>query len=421
METSALTEQDRERSQIIRYCIDGDLTNAEAGARLHLTIRHIRRLKRAVEKHGEAGIVHGNRGQQSGRATKKNAVAAAVKFLKEKKHRDFGPTFAQEQLAKQDIVMGVETLRTLMIQKGLWKPRPRRGPAIHRAWRERMGLRGALVQFDGSYHDWFENGKEACLLAAIDDATGLILHAVFEDNEGVHAVFRFWWTYFETNGLPAVIYLDKFSTYKINHQSAVDNPELMTQFERAMKELGVRVICANSPEAKGRVERLFGTLQDRLVKEMRLCDIKDLDAGNSFLSETYLPDHNTRFAVPARQSGDAHRVLTEEMRARLPAVFSVQEQRMVHNDFTIRFKNRWLQLAATQETTVYKGDIVLVEERLDGTTHVRLKEIYLAYMELSARPERVHMLVTALTREKPQWKPPLGHPWRNAIVIRKKI
>lgn len=420
MKIIALTEQDRERYEIIHSCIDGDLTNAEAGARLRLTIRHVRRLKRAVETLGEAGVVHGSRGKESPKATKESTKTTIMKFLKEKKHCDFGPTFAQEQLAKQDILIGVETLRILMITQGLWKPRRRRGPSIHRAWRERMGLRGALVQFDGSYHDWFETGKEACLLAAVDDATSTIMHAVFEENEGVHAVFRFWWTYVETHGLPVTIYLDKFSTYKINHQSAVDNPELMTQFERAMKELGVRVICANSPEAKGRIERLFGTLQDRLVKEMRLRDIKDRDAANRFLSEEYLPDHNARFAVVARQKGDAHRILTEEMHARFPAVFSRQEQRTVHNDFTIQFKNRWLQLAATQETTVYKGDVVLVEERLDYTIHVRLKEIYLAYTELPTRPKQVPMVVTALTREKPQWKPPLGHPWRNAAVIKRK-
>ena len=412
----SLTSKDRERYDIIRACIDGDLTNAEAGARLHLTIRQVRRLKRAVEKRKEAGVVHGSRGRVSNRANDPRIVSAIVAFLKQANHRDFGPTFAQEQLAKKGIVLGIETLRTLMITEGLWKPRERRGPSVHRQWRERMSLYGELVQFDGSYHDWFENGKEECLLASVDDATGLVPRATFDENEGVHAVFRFWWRYIEEHGRPVAIYLDKFSTYKINHENAADNAEMLTQFQRAMKELNVRVICANSPEAKGRIERLFGMLQDRLVKEMRLRDIKSRDDANGYLRDEYLPDHNARFSVDARQEGDAHRPLTAEIRERLPAIFSIQSERNVNNDFTIRFKSRWFQLGATQNTTVYKSDTVMIEERLDGTICIRLKDTYLDYAELPARPERVRMRVTALTKEKPRWKPPLGHPWRKAAA-----
>jgi len=411
-----LTPEERERYDIIRACIDGDLTNAEAGARLRITIRQVRRLKRAVEEHAEAGAVHGSRGRVSNRANDPRVVSAIVSFLKHAKHRDFGPTFAKEQLAKKGIVLGVETLRTLMINEGLWKVRQRRGPAIHREWRERMGMHGELVQFDGSYHDWFEDGTEQCLLAAIDDATGVVPRAVFDENEGVHAVFRFWWEYIKEHGRPVAVYLDKFSTYKVNHKNAVDNAEMMTQFERAMRELDIKLIKANSPEAKGRIERLFGTLQDRLVKEMRLRDIDARDAANSFLDTEYLPDHNVRFAVDAQHEGDAHRPLTEKLCARLPAIFSVQSMRNVNNDFTIRFKNRWFQLSATQDTTVYKSDVVTTEERLDGTIHVRLKETYLAYTELPDRPTRVRMRVTALTKEKPRWKPPAGHPWRRAAA-----
>ena len=414
MQTS-ITPPEQERYDIIRACIDRDITNAEAGARLRLTIRQIRRLKRAVEKNGEQGVIHGNRGRTSNHATHPETAYAAIEYLVKEKHRDFGPTFAQEQLAKRGTILSVETLRTLMIKEKLWKPRRRRGPAIHREWRERVGMFGELVQFDGSYHDWFENGEEACLLAAIDDAMGEV-SAVFEDNEGVHAVFRFWWQYIERNGLPVSIYLDKFSTYKINHKNAADNAEMLTQFERAMVELGVRVICANSPEAKGRIERLFGTLQDRLVKDMRLRDIKSRDEANRHLKNEYLIDHNKRFSVTPRQEGDAHRPLTKEFRERLPSIFSIQSERLVNNDYTIRFKSRWFQLNATQDTTVYKGDTVTIEERLDGTLHIRLNNVYLAYTELPERPKRTRMLVTALTRETPRWKPPVDHPWKKAAA-----
>lgn len=410
-----LTPLERERYDCIRSCIDRDITNAEAAARLGLKIRQVQNLKRAVEKDGELGILHGSRGRSSNRATHPEITSAAIAYLEDKKHRDFGPTFAQEQLVKGGIVLGLETLRTLMIKEKLWKPKARRGPAIHREWRPRMSMKGELVQFDGSYHDWFETGEEACLLAATDDATNEV-SATFEDNEGVQAVFRFWWQYLLTHGLPVAIYLDKFSTYKVNHKHAVDNAEMLTQFERAMGELGIKVICANSPEAKGRIERLFGTLQDRLVKEMRLRGIKSRDEANRYLAEEYLLEHNKRFSVAPKQEGDAHRPLTDELRKKLPSIFSIQSKRRVNNDFTIQFKSQWFQLDATQDTTVYKGDTVTIEERLDGTLHIRLRDTYLTYSELPERPKCVRMKVTALTREKPRWVPPVDHPWRKAAA-----
>lgn len=419
MTEGKLTDGDRERFDIIRTCIDGDLTNAEAAARLGLKVRQIQNLKRAVKKYGEIGIVHGNRSREPHNATDSQTIKTMVAFLKKKDHRDFGPTFAMEQLAKKkDVVRSRECVRRIMVEHDLWRAKKRSGPSIHREWRERRALRGELVQFDGSYHDWFENGGDECLLAAIDDADNSV-RAVFEDNEGVHAVFRFWWAYFLVLGRPVAMYLDRFSTYRINHKSAIDNEELMTQFKRAMTELGVEVINANSPEAKGRIERLFGTLQDRLVKELRLADNRDRGTANIFLKKIYLPDHNKRFKVKPRSEGDAHRPLTDELRKRLPSILSVQSKRNVNNDFTIRFKNTWLQLSATQETTVFKGDEVTIEERLDGTLHLRLRDTFLAYTSLPERPRPTRMKVTALTREKPRVVPPPGHPWRKPFLSKK--
>lgn len=414
MTDDILTPEERARYTTVRSCLDGDITNAVASARLGLTVRQLQRLKRAVRKDGEAGVIHGNRSRTPHNATDEKTVASVIIFLKKKNHRDFGPTFAMEQLAKQEkIILSRETVRTIMRTNDLWKPKPRKGPVIHREWRERRALFGELVQFDGSYHDWFENNGKECLLAAIDDATSIISRAVFDANEGVHAVFRFWWKYIETHGLPVAIYLDKFSTYKINHKTAVDNEELMTQFKRAMKELDVEVINANSPEAKGRIERLFGTLQDRMVKEMRLADIKDAEAANRFLADTYIPDHNERFAVAVRQEGDAHRPLTKELIAKLPSIFSVQSERTVTNDFTLRFKNKWYQLAAQQEIAVYRGDTVTIEELLDGTVHIRLNDTYLMFSLINKLDRIVRPRVTASMKERPRWKPPADHPWRR--------
>ena len=413
MEKIKLTASEQERYDIIRSCIDRDITNKEASTRLGLKVRQIQRIKRAVEKQGTEGAMHKSKGRTSSNATNKTTVKKTVDFLKQKKHQDFGPTFAQEKLLALGVEMNKETLRLLMIKKDLWKPHPRRGPQIVREWRERKERFGELVQFDGSYHDWFENDSEECLLAAIDDATSKIVKAVFEDNEGVFAVFRFWLSYVEAYGLPVAIYLDKFSTYKVNHKNAIDNKEFMTQFERAMTELGVQVICANSPEAKGRVERLFGTLQDRMVKEMRLADVKKRDEANRFVCEKYLSDHNARFNVLAKNTNDAHRPLSDDLRVKLPSIFSIQSRRRVNNDYTIQFKTRWYQLEAAQKTSVYKRDEVIVEERLDGTVHIRLKAVYLEYRELPDRPKPLRVPVVAITKQKPDWKPPKDHPWRK--------
>lgn len=413
MEETKLTALEQGRYDIIRSCIEGDITNKEASVRLGLKIRRVQELKRAVEKEGRSVVVHKSKGRASGNVTDEATVQKVVAFFKEKKHQDFGPTFAQEKLAAQGTGMNTETLRLLMIEKDLWKPHKRRGPQIVREWRERKESFGELVQFDGSYHDWLETGEKECLLAAIDDATSIIVEAMFEDNEGVCAVFRFWWLYMEARGRPVAIYLDKFSTYKINHKNAVDNPEFMTQFERAMRELDVRVVCANSPQAKGRVERSFGTLQDRMVKEMRLVGIKTRDEGNKYIHECYLHDHNKRFSVPAKSTVDAHSPLSDDLRNRLPSIFSIQSKRKVNNDYTIQFKNKWFQLQATQDTAVYKRDEVIVEERLDGTLHIRLKNVYLKYHELPELPKPLSVPVVALTKRKPDWKPPENHPWRR--------
>ena len=408
-----LTASEQMRYDIIRDCIDGNITNKEASIRLGLKVRQVQNLKRSVEKDEKKGVIHKLKGSVSGNATSDDITKKVISFFEQKKHQDFGPTFAQEKLSDAGTVIGTETLRLLMIKKKIWKPHPRRGPQIVHEWRERKDCFGELVQFDGSYHDWFENDGEECLLAAIDDATSKIVHAVFEDNEGVEAVFRFWLVYVEAYGRPRAIYLDKFSTYKVNHKNAVDNKEFITQFKRAMNELDIEVICANSPEAKGRVERLFGTLQDRMIKEMRLRDLEERDEANIYIYEKYIPDHDKRFSVISKNPVDAHRPLTDDQRSRLPSIFSVQSTRKVNNDYTVQFKTLWFQLEATEGTAVYKRDEVTVEERLDGTIHIRLKEKYIKYHIIPGRPKRKNVRLPALTANKTHGTPPKNHPWRK--------
>jgi len=369
--------------------IDGRISEEEARKMMKLkSVRQVRRIKRRVKKEGLAGIAHRSRGKPSNNKLSEQFTREIMRIVKTK-YSDFKPGFAAEKLLENhQMRISSESLRKLMIKENLWTPKARRKPKKRHVWRDRKDNYGEMQQFDGSYHDWFENGTEACLLASIDDATGKITHAKFDKNEGVVAVFKFWLEYFEKHGLPVSIYLDKFSTYKINHPSAVDNKELKTQFERAMGQVGVKPITAHSAEAKGRVERLFGTLQDRLVKEMRLNNIKNIEAANEFLNE-YIPKFNAKFAVIPKRRSNLHGSIGKEIDEKLPQIFSIQFTRKVMNDYTIMFKNRFLQLAEKQPTGMFKKDTVIIEEHLNGDIKVRLKD---HYMNLPALTDGVSRL-----------------------------
>lgn len=412
-----LTEEELFKFNIITKLINGSITIGLAREELKLSTRQIKRLKRNVAERGAAGIAHGLRGKPGNRKIPETTVAAATNLLKER-YADFGPTFAAEKLAERHgIVLSDERVRTLMTTLGLWKPKRKKENGQYRSWRPRKEWYGSMEQFDGSYHRWFEDrAEECCLLAAIDDATGRITRAEFGTSESVIEVASFWKGYVLDRGKPQSVYLDKFSTYKINHKNAADNFELMTQFQRMMKALSINLISAHSPEAKGRIERLFGTLQDRLVKELRLAGISTISEANTFL-ETFVQKFNDQFGVVAAQEDDMHRPPIDAERNNLDAVFSVQAIRTVRNDFTIQFEGQWLQLEKTQPCTVLRGDAVTIERRLDQTLHLQLREKYLAFRILPARPEKTSERITALVpkKEKAPWKPSEDHPWRKSF------
>ena len=412
MATITLTEKELFKFEIITKLIARSIGIKQARELLGLSTRQVKRLKQRVLDHGAEGATHGLRGKPSNNRMAQTAIDEASKLLKEK-YADFGPTFATEKLKDiHGITLSDERVRTLMTKLDLWKPKKRKENGQYRAWRPRKEWYGSLEQFDGSYHHWFEDrSEECCLLASIDDATGTITRAEFGQSENVKEVSTFWKRYIAERGKPCAIYLDKYSTYKINHKNAVDNAELMTQFQRMMKELGIDLITAHSPEAKGRVERLFGTLQDRLVKELRLADISTIPEANAFLA-TYLPKFNAQFGVVATQEGNMHRSLTETEKEDLDAVFSVQSMRRMRNDFTIQFENQWLQLEKNQPCTVLRKDMVLIEKRLDRSLHIRLRGKYLSFKILPAKPEKTKECVTALVPRLP-WKPPENHPWKK--------
>lgn len=412
-----LTNIEKEKYEIIKSCIECDLTNQEAANKLGLKIRRIQYLKRQVEASGEAGVIHGLKQKQSRRKTDTKQEKKVVTFLKKKDHHDFGPTFAMEKLEEQaGIILDVGTVRRIMVDAGLWQPKRPRIKQPHKQWREPKARYGELIQYDGSYHDWNEDGEEECLLKAIDDATSMVTKAVFDDHEGIVPTFRFWSAYIKHHGRPMAIYLDKFSTYKVNHKSAEDNINFMTQFERAMEELDIKLVTAHSPEAKGRVERGFRTHQDRLIKELRLAKKKSQDEMNDFLEHVYLPKHNSTFGRAPRDLKDAHQPLTDEQRRRLPAIFSKQYRRIVKNDFTVQWNGRWFQLLNSQPITVYKKDEVIIEERLDNSIHIRHTKdeaAYLVHQEIPNRPKQVRRPPTVLERKSTAHKPAPDHPWRR--------
>jgi hypothetical protein len=281
-----------------------------------------------------------------------------------------------------------------------------------------------LEQYDGSYEDWFEGrmgeGKKQCLLASIDDANGTITSAKFDEHEGVFPTFRFWQEYLEKHGKPLNIYADKFSTYSMNHKTAKENPDTKTQFKRAMESLNIEIILANSPQAKGRVERLFRTLQDRLVKEMRLNNVNTIPEANTFLQTTFIPDFNKRFGVSPRSTEDLHKKVTEKEKNSFPSVFSRHEERTVRNDYTIAYKNIWYQLEATQSLLIQKKDTVTVEEQEDQSIRITLRGKYLDFHTISERPKRQNEKNAPWVLAKPiPTVPAKDHPWRRFQIGQK--
>lgn len=422
MANPKLTQAEQEKAAILNAAIAGKITNAQAAKQLQLSTRQVQRAKAAIRKNGSLGIIHGLKGKQGNHRIAEDIKQTSLSLIKEK-YPDFKPSFATEKLAEDhNITISYGTTRLWMIEEGLWKSRKQNNSQYH-AWRERKEYFGELQQFDGSYHLWFEqrlldklgNPVEVCLLASIDDATGKITHAIFDFNEGIIPVFNFWKSYVSdlTLGKPLAIYLDKFSTYKINHKSAIDNTELMTQFQKAMKILGIELIPANSPQAKGRIERLFQTLQDRLVKELRLANINTIEEGNRFLKEVFIPKFNNQFSVMPQKQGNIHRQLIQKEKKELKSIFSIKSTRRINFDFTIQFKNHFYQLEEVQPITIRPKDQVLVEEHLNGNVHFRFKEHYLKCFVLPEKPQKVYRQPVILTNHPLNWKPPANHPWRQ--------
>lgn len=414
-----MTNQEITRYETIKNLIAGNINGSDASIQTGLSVRQIRRLKKRVKEQGAKGIVHKNRGRNSNRKTNSKTKGLVVSHIK-RNYYDFGPALAQEKLEERNnIKLSIPTVRNIMIEAGIWQTRKLKPKEFH-AWRERKECFGEMIQFDGSYHDWFENEEKYCLLGGVDDATGKV-EAGFYPNEGVFSVFEYWKRYLKKHGKPASIYLDRYSTYKVNNGSSLKK---LTQFQGAMKHLDIKVIHAHSPQAKGRIERMFKTFQDRLVKEMRLKNIKDPKDANKFLEKVFLPRFNSKFNVVPKREKDLHRKLNESERKELESIFSIKDYATINNDYTIKRKGIWYQLEKDQPLKVYPGNDILIEKRTNGEIYFRKNEQYLNYRTLPQRPSKMIMQLSEEQKSRITYVakvPPQNHPWRKPFFFKRKV
>src|SRR5688572_7917263 len=364
----------------------GELKLKKAAELMQVSYRQAKRIWRRYRKGGDSGLTHQLRGRPSGRA-RPLALKKKILVRFSQRYGDFGPTFASEHLAGEGMEIAPETLRRWLLAAGLWQRKRKRQQ--HRQWRQRRAHVGELVQMDGSKHDWFEGRRApAALMVMVDDATSR-LRARFSEEETTLAAYVIFAAYVRCHGRPAALYVGRDSIYRTEREPEISEQlrgqHAMTQFARAMQTLDVQLIFAYSPQAKGRVERNHGTLQDRLIKEMRLAKINTLEAANQFLHKKFLPQFNRRFMVTPAQPSDLHRKVA--MRT-LHEALSWEEQRLVHQDWTVQWQNRWLQIARTEAALQLAGRKITVRQTLDGQLHLIHRDGRLSFRELTERPVR---------------------------------
>lgn len=393
---------------VIHQVIEKKITQVVASELLGLTDRQIRRISKRVRKLGEKGIAHRSRGKPSNRRID-GTIKARVLKVYGTTYADFGPTLASEKLSEREgIPISDETLRLWLLEAGIDHFKRRARP--HRQWRERKAHRGELIQMDGSHHAWFEDRGPACVLMAyIDDASGRVFARFYAYEVTIPAMDSFK-GYIKRYGLPLSVYADQHTTYKSPAEPTVEEQlngvEPQSQFERSLSELGVEMIHAHSPQAKGRIERLFKTFQDRLIKEMRLAGIATMEAANRFLSG-YLPIYNRRFAVKPTDVGDLHRPIPRGLA--LNGVLCIKTERVLRNDFTVAHDRKRYQIQDNLRATR-----VMVEERLDGSMRITHQGERLRYHAIARRPRAVQEAAKARIAT-PRTKPAPDHPWCRPI------
>lgn len=369
------------RAKLMDKAKGGELTLREVAARLKVSYRQAKRIWARYREHGDAGLVHGSQGRPSNRRIPER-LRQEVLGTYRREYADFGPTLASEKLQeRQGIAVDHETLRRWLKAEGLWsRHRSRSQYRSRRCRRERFG---ELVQFDGSFHHWFEDrAASSCLMNMVDDATGRTL-AIMGEQETIEAGMRLLWAWIERYGIPQALYCDAKNSYVLCQEPSIEEQlagiRPMGPFAFACSRLGIELIVAHSPQAKGRVERNHGVYQDRFVKELRLAKVHTIEAANQYLQATYLPAINARFAKAAAQPEDAHVPLLSKVDLR--DVFCYQEQRVVSRDWVVQFQRRVYQIPAVRGRPT-PGQKVVVRKWLDGSLHWYWKDKPLQVSEI---------------------------------------
>ena len=409
MEHLLMSLKERNRMGVMKQVKAKLLSIVAAGKLLRLSYRQAKRVWRRYRDKGDKGLVHRGRGRVGNRRKAANIRERILARYKER-YPDFGPTLAAEHLGREGWMVDHETLRQWLLAKGWWTIKRRRQK--HRQWRERKACFGELVQMDGSHHDWFEGRRErAVLMVMIDDATNRT-YAQFSEQETTRAAYDTFEGYVRRHKMPVGLYVDRDSIYRTERQPTVAEQlagqEPLTQFGRAMKGLGVAIELAYSAQAKGRVERRNGLLQDRLVKELRLAGISDLKGANRFLEEKFLPELNRRFWVKPAQEADAHQPVPRN----LAEALNWEEERVVQRDWTVAWQGRWFQIDSGHEALCLVGRSVIVRQLRNDTVQLLREGQKLKCRELAKRPLAVAQPRPARTGTPPA-KPKAGHPWRQ--------
>ncbi|MCX6057876.1 MAG: ISNCY family transposase [Chloroflexi bacterium] len=400
------------RLEVMQKLLEKRMSQKEAGTILHLSTRQIKRLLRKYKKQGAVGLTSKHRGRKSNHQLSEEVKKKSLDLLKTK-YQGFGPTLAHEKLVEKDkLQLSVESVRKMMIAEDLWKARKLKKIVTHQL-RERRACFGELVQIDGSPHDWFEGRANPCvLLVFIDDATGKLLQLQFVDSESFFSYSQAAAGYFKRYGKPAAFYSDKHGIFRVNMPST-GKSDALTQFGRAMQELDIQIICANTPQAKGRVERVNQTLQDRLPKEMRLLNICNREAGNSYLPE-FIDDFNKRFAEEPRSSVDAHRKLTTQ--DDLVRTLTWQETRTVSKNLTVQFENVVYQIQTERPTYALRNAIITVCADAQHNITLLYNGKSLPYLIFHTQPKQSEVVLAKdlnQTIQKKLHKPASDHPWRS--------
>ena len=405
-----MSQEELKRLHVISKVLDKSISQVEASGLIGLSDRQVRRLVKELRLTGDGGVVHKSRGKPSNRSFPVELRNKVIGLYKSK-YSGFGPTLAQEKLFSIDkIRLSDETLRKWLISEEI--PYRQRKKRAHRQWRERKHYFGELIQVDGSHHFWFDDrGPQCVLMGYIDDATGNIFGR-FYSYEGTIPAMDSFKRYIKKYGIPLSIYVDKHSTYKSwakpSIEDQLNNTKPLSEFGRALTELEVKLIHAHSPQAKGRIERLFVTLQDRLVKEMRLKGINSIEEANKFL-EIYLREYNKKFAIKPRKKGDMHRPIPKGLD--IDKILCIRTKRSLRNDFTVAHNKRLYQV----EDNI-RAKYVIVEERIDGSMYITYKDRNLKFKEIAVRPEKKQREKIYKFTSRKIYTPPADHPWRKFYI-----